>query len=235
MMVYDYEGRLQTGRQELYAWPCGSELEEDVNFMGSNLLNLSTSEDVSVEIEVIEPCVGVAGKPIMYPTEAQINKFALEMSQVSIPASKFKNDTEEMRALQKVIEGDPLTQLDEQDKELIWRARNVCLLEFPQSLPKLLQSVCWNNRSEVAQVYFLLQKWRPLSPESALELLDHQYGDIQVRDRAVEWLECLGDNKLIMYLLQLVQALKFEPYLDCALGQFLLRRALQNKWCMCMA
>ena len=29
----------------------------------------------------------------------------------------------EVRALQKVIEGDPLTQLDEQDKELIWRAR----------------------------------------------------------------------------------------------------------------
>lgn len=52
---------------------------------------------------------------------------------------------------------------------------------------------------------------------------------VQVRDRAVEWLECLGDNKLTMYLLQLVQALKFEPYLDCALGQFLLRRALQNK------
>ena len=28
-----------------------------------------------------------------------------------------------MRVLQKVIEGDPLSQLDEQDKELIWRAR----------------------------------------------------------------------------------------------------------------
>ena len=85
-MVYNYEGRLQTGRQELHAWPCGSELEEEVNFMGSNVLNLSTSEDVSVEIEVIDPCGGSAGKPIMYPTEAQINKFALEMSQVSIPA-----------------------------------------------------------------------------------------------------------------------------------------------------
>ena len=44
----------------------------------------------------------------------------------------------------------------------------------------MLQSICWNNRSEVAQVYFLLQKWRPLSPEAALELLDHQYADIQV-------------------------------------------------------
>ena len=87
MMIYDYEGRLQTSRQELYAWPCGSELEEEVNFMGSNILNLSTSEDVSVDIEVMEPSRGGGvGKPIMYPTDTQINKFALEMSQVSIPA-----------------------------------------------------------------------------------------------------------------------------------------------------
>ena len=32
-----------------------------------------------------------------------------------------------------------------------------------------------------------------------------------------------------MYLLQLVQVLKFEPYLDCALGWFLLRRSLRNR------
>lgn len=37
-----------------------------------------------------------------------------------------------------------------------------------------------------------------------------------------------SDDKLLMYLLQLVQVLKFESYLDCALGQFLLRRALSN-------
>ena len=83
MMVFDYEGSLQTGRQELYAWPCGTELEEDVNFMGSNVLNLSSSDYVSVDIEVLEP---PRGKPIMYPTEEQLDKFALEMSQVSIPA-----------------------------------------------------------------------------------------------------------------------------------------------------
>ena len=38
-----------------------------------------------------------------------------------------------------------------------------------------------------------------------------------------------SDDKLLMYLLQLVQVLKFEPYLDCALGQFLLRRSLRNR------
>ena len=38
-----------------------------------------------------------------------------------------------------------------------------------------------------------------------------------------------SDEKLLMYLLQLVQVLKFESYLDCDLGQFLLRRGLHNK------
>ena len=38
-----------------------------------------------------------------------------------------------------------------------------------------------------------------------------------------------SDEMLSMYLLQLVQVLKFEAYLDCQLGKFLLRRALKNK------
>lgn len=38
-----------------------------------------------------------------------------------------------------------------------------------------------------------------------------------------------SDTTLSKYLLQLVQALKFEMYLDTALGQFLLKRALLNK------
>ena len=87
-MVFDYEGRLQTGRQELYAWSFATELEEEVNFMGTNVCNLSTSECVSLDIEVIVPMVppGSGNKPIMYPSENQIGKFAFEMSQVSIPA-----------------------------------------------------------------------------------------------------------------------------------------------------
>ena len=39
-----------------------------------------------------------------------------------------------------------------------------------------------------------------------------------------------SDNKLVKYLLQLVQALKFEPYLDCPLAEFLLRRGLANRY-----
>ena len=38
-----------------------------------------------------------------------------------------------------------------------------------------------------------------------------------------------SNDQLMMFLLQLVQVLKFEPYLDCPLGEFLLRRGLQSK------
>ena len=90
LMVFDYEGRLQTGRQELHAWAFSTELVDEVNFMGPNVRNLSTSECVSVDIEVLAPQLppGAGNKPIMYPSEMQVKKFALEMSQVSIPAGR---------------------------------------------------------------------------------------------------------------------------------------------------
>lgn len=38
-----------------------------------------------------------------------------------------------------------------------------------------------------------------------------------------------SDEELSQYLLQLVQVLKYEPFLDCALSRFLLERALGNR------
>lgn len=38
-----------------------------------------------------------------------------------------------------------------------------------------------------------------------------------------------SDDELFQYLLQLVQVLKYESYLDCDLTCFLLERALANK------
>ena len=43
------------------------------------------------------------------------------------------------------------------------------------------------------------------------------------------FLFCCSDADLQLYLLQLVQVLKYESYLDCDLVSFLLRRALTNQ------
>ena len=49
-----------------------------------------------------------------------------------------------------------------------------------------------------------------------------------MRAYAVSCLEPLSDEDLVMYMLQLVQVLKFEAFHDSALARFLLRRALVN-------
>uniref|UniRef100_A0A5F7ZR11 phosphatidylinositol-4,5-bisphosphate 3-kinase n=1 Tax=Macaca mulatta TaxID=9544 RepID=A0A5F7ZR11_MACMU len=75
----------------------------------------------------------------------------------------------------------------------------------------------------------LLQIWPKLPPREALELLDFNYPDQYVREYAVGCLRQMSDEELSQYLLQLVQVLKYEPFLDCALSRFLLERALGNR------
>lgn len=79
------------------------------------------------------------------------------------------------------------------------------------------------------QLQSILQAWRPLPPEEALELLDYAYQDLTVREFAVRCLQQMSDTDLSQYLLQLCQALKYESYLNCPLAQFLLERAFRNK------
>uniref|UniRef100_A0A8C7H973 phosphatidylinositol-4,5-bisphosphate 3-kinase n=1 Tax=Oncorhynchus kisutch TaxID=8019 RepID=A0A8C7H973_ONCKI len=74
-----------------------------------------------------------------------------------------------------------------------------------------------------------LQKWPDLPALHALELLDYSFPDPMVRSFTIRCLRKLRDEELLQYLLQLVQVLKYESYLDCDLATFLLERALSNK------
>ncbi|KAG7268822.1 hypothetical protein CRUP_003706 [Coryphaenoides rupestris] len=54
--------------------------------------------------------------------------------------------------LKEIMERDPLSQLCENEKDLIWTLRHDCHENFPQSLPKLLLSVKWSKHEDMAQV-----------------------------------------------------------------------------------
>lgn len=68
-----------------------------------------------------------------------------------------------------------------------------------------------------------------VGPHTALELLDCKYADPLVRNKAVDWLNQMSDEDMGQYMLQLVQTLKYEPYLDNPLSRLLLRRVLLNR------
>uniref|UniRef100_A0A669CYY7 phosphatidylinositol-4,5-bisphosphate 3-kinase n=1 Tax=Oreochromis niloticus TaxID=8128 RepID=A0A669CYY7_ORENI len=75
----------------------------------------------------------------------------------------------------------------------------------------------------------LLRNWPDLPAIHALELLDYSFPDPAVRSFTIRCLRKLSDDELLHYLIQLVQVLKYESYLDCDLTTFLLERALSNR------
>lgn len=122
----------------------------------------------------------------------------------------------------------PFTPLSIQQRTLLWRMRFYCK-RIPESLPKLLDAIDWKSRSQVSQLYVLLDEWGQVSLETALRLLHSKYEDYYVRQHAVRWLdECLDEEKLSCYLLQFVQVLRTEPYLENELSKFMNKRALLN-------
>ena len=64
---------------------------------------------------------------------------------------------------------------------------------------------------EAKQAIELLETWEPLDVDDSLELLSAAYMHPAVRGYAVSLLRKADDEELLLYLLQLVQALKYEP------------------------
>ena len=85
---------------------------------------------------------------------------------------------------------------------------------MPSLLPKLLVCIEWNDYREIAEMLSLLRQWPKLPPARALELLDFAYADAAVRSYAIDCIRDVSDDELLLYLLQLVQAIKHESHLE---------------------
>lgn len=227
MPVYDFKGRLPRGDLVLPLWQFETlMIDEPCYPMGTVALNPLGHDATTMSLSF--PDYNVRSS-IVYPAYDLVKECAAENMETEgaagSPGMKIsKMHTEQLQTMLKQEE------LFEQDKELLWVLRFELRDRYPECLPRLLQAVKWNNHVDVAKMIVLLESWPPLRVDYALELLDFDYPDYHVRKYAVQWLnEALGDDELSQYLLQLVQALKYETYLNCPLVKFLLTRALKNQ------
>ena len=119
----------------------------------------------------------------------------------------------------------PITKpLDTREKDLLWRIR-FHLTKDPKALAPFLRSVDWNNPKQAEQATELLQKWEPLEVADALELLSLTFPTRLARQYAVSNVfRHANDSEILTYLLQLVQAARYE----LTLAQLLIERALSN-------
>ena len=146
------------------------------------------------------------------------------------PNAKARDD------LASILLAGPTEELSQSDKDLIWRFRHH-LMRNKRALTKFVKSTTWSDPNEARQAVQLLPRWTEIDVDDALELLGPTVVNPAVRAYAVDRLRKADDEDLLVYLLQLVQALKFEHVdaenpedtaHDSSLAKFLISRAVNN-------
>ncbi|XP_056101323.1 phosphatidylinositol 4,5-bisphosphate 3-kinase catalytic subunit gamma isoform [Rhinichthys klamathensis goyatoka] len=226
LLLVDHRSLLRQGEFILHMWKM-PEKNEDHSSVNADKLTSATNPDknnsMAVAILLDKYCYPVAlPKSKDFPD----SEMEGERGQREMPNHLRKQ-------FEQIIATDPLHPLTSEDKELLWHFRQECMRD-PKAYPKFLSSVKWGKQEAVGITHCLLERstvWDRslLDVGLALQLLDCHFSDENVRSLAVRKLETLGDDDVLRYLLQLVQAVKFEPYHDSALARFLLKRALRSK------
>ncbi|CAG7852601.1 Phosphatidylinositol 3-kinase vps34 Short=PI3-kinase vps34; Short=PI3K vps34; Short=PtdIns-3-kinase vps34; AltName: Full=Vacuolar protein sorting-associated protein 34 [Serendipita indica DSM 11827] len=158
---------------------------------------------------------------------------------------ELKPNPELRNHLDRILNYAPTQVLNAEEKDMIWKFRYY-LTRDKRGLTKFIKSVTWRDANEVKQaVEILLPLWTDIDTDDALELLGPNTVDSRVRRYAVKQLNRAGHDELMLYLLQLVQALKFESMTssdqrssrsansaiaqeDSGLADFLIDRAVKN-------
>ncbi|KAF8248095.1 phosphatidylinositol 3-kinase [Wilcoxina mikolae CBS 423.85] len=139
--------------------------------------------------------------------------------------------------LNEILNYGPTHELTSDEKDLIWKFR-FYLTRDKRALTKFVKSVAWSDSSESKSAVQLIPKWTEIDVDDALELLGPNVHNMNVRAYAVDRLRTADDEELQLYLLQLVQALKFEAIRpdaevdavkESSLAKFLISRACNNE------
>ncbi|XP_077566175.1 phosphatidylinositol 4,5-bisphosphate 3-kinase catalytic subunit gamma isoform [Stigmatopora nigra] len=231
LLLIDHRSLLRQGEFVLHMWKMPEKSEESSSSsINADKLTSATNPDkassMAVAILLDKYCY-----PVVLPKSRDLSRDAED------PESRQRVPREMPNHLKKqfgaIVDTDPLHPLSPEDKELLWHFRHECMRD-PRAYPKLLSSVRWGKQEDALATHQMLERcsaWDSsvLDVGLAMQLLDCHYSDAQVRSMAVRKLETLEDADVLRYLLQLVQAVKFEPYHDGALVRFLLKRALRSK------
>ncbi|CAL5003099.1 unnamed protein product [Urochloa decumbens] len=160
------------------------------------------------------------------PSEHKQLKLARSLTR-GIVDRDLKPSSKERKLLQTIIKFPPTRTLEVDEKQLVWKFR-FSLMSEKKALTKFVRSVDWSDNQEAKQAIELIGKWEMIDVADALELLSPDFESDEVRGYAVSVLERADDEELQCYLLQLVQALRFERSDKSRMALFLVNRALSN-------
>ncbi|KAI0428033.1 phosphatidylinositol 3 [Xylaria sp. FL1042] len=183
-------------------------------------------------IRIYDPEVGAKDNP----AESKHRRLVRSQHRHGILHKDLKPNAKVRDELNMIMSYSPTHVLSPEEKDLVWKFR-YHLTKDKRALTKFVKSVNWQDQSESRQAVQVLGKWTDIDVDDALELLGPTFDNRVVRGYAVDRLRKADDNELLLYLLQLVQALKFEHISTdsnqatvraSSLANFLISRAVEN-------
>jgi phosphatidylinositol-4,5-bisphosphate 3-kinase len=133
---------------------------------------------------------------------------------------------EDLANLEQILLKDPLDSLSSEDRRVLLICRKH-YSSIPMALQLFLRAIDWVRPLQVREAHKMLLKWKKMSFEDMLSLLNPEYADEQVRLYCVQHISRISNEDFALYMPQLVQALCFETCHFSALGELLIERALQ--------
>uniref|UniRef100_A0A8C5P979 Phosphatidylinositol-4-phosphate 3-kinase catalytic subunit type 2 beta n=1 Tax=Leptobrachium leishanense TaxID=445787 RepID=A0A8C5P979_9ANUR len=205
--LFDFRQLLTCGRRLLGLWPKSKD-----GTTSFSTPNVNQPDSIILQIDFPTSAFNVRF------TKPEIEAFSPQYDLVSL-------GEEDRGKLQEAMQKESLYWLSDQDKKCLWERRYYCHSEV-SSLPLILASAPSWEWACLPEIYALLGQWTHMKHQDALGLLHATFPDQEVRRTAVQWIDSISDTELLDYLPQLVQALKYECYLDSPLVRFLLKRAI---------
>ncbi|KAJ5948815.1 Phosphatidylinositol 3-kinase [Penicillium verhagenii] len=182
-------------------------------------------------VRIYDPEVGQTGNPC-----EDKHRRLIRSHRTGFMDRELKPNPKNRDELNIILSYEPTQDLTAEEKDLVWKFRYYLTRE-KIALTKFVKSVNWRDDGEARQAVEILPKWTEIDVDDALELLGPTFDNPAVRSYAVARLRKADDEELLLYLLQLVQALKYEEHSDndadeaahdSSLANFLITRAANN-------
>ncbi|CAG2173180.1 unnamed protein product [Oppiella nova] len=218
MYLFDYNQILADGQYLIPLWINSTEfcIESDAKLINS--LCFEKTHPL-VHISFPETDFEIKFPPIIWD----------QTSDVSVKLRRTINalDSATQTELFQLLNRNPLEPMSCGDREQLWD-RRYYLYDCAEALPKvLLASHTWESTA-LSDIYAMVQHWSQLSPVDSMQLLLPSFPDIHIRQMTVQWLKKLSSDELCDFMPQLVQALRFDAYIDSPLIRFLLESSLES-------
>ena len=222
--LFDEDNKLIVGmhkvnlhkRESKKASLINTEVSDDVYYSFNDNPDEENSSKIYFEIE-----------NFAYPVEYKINMDP-EEKKLDIEGKMHEIPPEFLEKILKINDKSIFEELNNNEKNTLWNNRLGVAKMNSTLLPRLLQSCNFKNPNTNQELKKIFNSVGNVTIVQAIELLSGRYVNELIREFAVSVLKKATFTDISHYLLQLVQALKYEKNIDNPLARFLLEQAIEH-------